>query len=146
MKQKDLLSREFLEVILMAEQSMNRNLIRPGGYGKFMFRDTRGKWFYVYKDCNEGYKVQYIKHGFQNHFSDVFKQKNQLYHAKDVLYGGKKAVYEDVATKLYETMAKIANNSVDNCFLSYKRYENMWDIYACPFEIGSSHGLRMKIF
>jgi hypothetical protein len=38
MKQKEIVTRDYMQIISLVEKSINKNLVSPGSLGKFVFR------------------------------------------------------------------------------------------------------------
>ena len=144
MKQREAPSHDFLETIHKIEISINSNLMKKGGLGKLIFRDSNNKWFIVHKNWNR-FEVEYLKYGFWRHFKDLFKDKRQIYESKDIFYGGATGRYNDVLSKLFQVLAHVGRRIPNNEFKFFHRDEYMWDLYALPFSVESLKELRASL-
>jgi len=144
LKQHEIVANDFIEITNMIEASINVNLLRKGGFGKFLFKDVRNKWFTVFKD-NKKLRVQYLGKGFWNYFDDVFADKSQLYEGQDILFPGAKSRYIDVVDEFHQSLRAISSRVVKNTFAGHSREESVWNMYAIPFESSNVKQLRTSV-
>jgi len=144
MKQPDIVANDFMEIIFMIETSIQKNLAQKGSLGKFVFRDPKGRWFIISK-LKSKYKLTYLKYGFWNYFDDVFKDKQKVYEAKDCLYEGQSGKYDQIVDNFYVSLRRIAKRCNQDSFLQYDRTENIWNMYAIPFETSSNSALNNQV-
>jgi hypothetical protein len=144
MKQHDIIAKDFVEIICLIESSINNNLLQKGGIGKFIFKDAQNNWFTVYRKQNM-HKVHYLKYGFWTHFKEIFPDASQLYESKDILYSGSNKKYDPVVNRFHLSLKRISKTIDKNKFKEFEREENVWNMYAIPFEASSVQKLRGSV-
>jgi hypothetical protein len=144
MKQPDLIAKDMIEIIYMIEQSINKNLVQKGSVGKFVFKDSKERWFCLYKH-NDRMKLKYIKYGVWNHFDELFEDKKKIYYSNDIFYSGHDHHVESVVRRLHNTFQQFSLLNDDRHLKDLRRDANIWSLYVAPFETESTRGLRNMV-
>jgi hypothetical protein len=144
MKQSHIASMDFVKILQLVEESITKNLLNRGSLGKFIFRDSQDRWFYIYKK-GEKMKIGYLRHGFWDHFSEVFPEGNALYEAQDIFHAGNTLRYSSIVENLFVSTKRISHGVQNSEFGQFDRNENVWNAYMIPFETENSKQLRTSI-
>jgi len=143
MRQQEIVSRDFVEITYMIEESINKNLLRKGSLSKFLFKDHKGKWFFIFKQGSK-FRIQYLSSGFWTYSDDLFSDKSKLYEGQDILYPGKNRKFETPADDFYSVLAKISKKLQRSTFDNCEKDEGLWNLYAIPFQTSSVKQLKVN--
>jgi len=144
MRQQEIVSKDFVEITSMIEESINKNLLRKGSLSKFLFKDNQGKWFFVFKQ-NRKFRIQYLSSGFWTYSDDLFTDKSKLYEGQDILFPGRNKKFETPADDFYTILAKISKKLQKSSFSNFDRDEGLWNMYAIPFKTSSMKDLKVNV-
>ncbi len=143
MRQDEIVSKDFVEITYMIEESINKNLLRKGSLSKFLFKDQKGKWFFIFKQRNK-FRIQYLSSGFWSYSDDLFTDKSKLYEGQDILYPGKNRKFETPAEDFYSVLAQISKKLQRSTLHNCEKDEGLWNMYAIPFQTSSVKQLKLN--
>jgi hypothetical protein len=118
-------------VLTFIEKSITSNLLPHGSVGKFIFMDSRGKWF-ICQLNNHKISMKYLQHGPWNHFDEVFRSPNYIYESRDILYPGSNNKYKSVITKFSKEIFGMTEDS-EFTQNDYTGNKYIWNLHAIPF-------------
>jgi hypothetical protein len=133
----------FVEVLTFIEKSVTVNLLPHGSIGKFIFMDSRGKWFVCLRNKDK-ISISYLQHGPWTHFEEVFKSPDNIYESKDILYPGSNKKYMSVITNFSKDILSMAGET-DFTLADYTGNKYIWNLHAVPFVLSDDKLAKAEV-
>lgn len=126
----------FVETLFAIEENLNGKLLRKGSVGKILFQSRKNKWFVLQRSTEQSkIGISYVKNGPWNYYDSIFKDKQKVYKAKNILYTDYRSEKARYVARFSESLNIMASSFLKCCsFKNFSPTTGSWNLYALPFE------------